>query len=61
MKKETVAWECPMCANKHTWKWNKGNAVEGMIDMHCAACGSDTYSALVRIGESTWALVWPGR
>jgi predicted RNA-binding Zn-ribbon protein involved in translation (DUF1610 family) len=65
MPKDTVAWECPICAHRHLWRWVWGEASiagEGRgIEMHCDKCGERTLTTLVRIGRHAWAAVFPGR
>jgi predicted RNA-binding Zn-ribbon protein involved in translation (DUF1610 family) len=60
-RKDTVAWECPACGQRHLWRWEKGEAAlssNGNIHMGCTKCGSEFFTRLIRIGLNAWAAIW---
>lgn len=61
MSNDAISWECPLCGHRHSWRWERGNAIPGPIIMTCDACGGDTKTELVRIGRLVWAALWGGR
>ena len=60
-EKDTVAWECPNCGQRHLWAWAKGEALPSSIVMFCDVCEAGEATRLVPIGRHAWAALFMHR